>query len=231
MPKKSHKRKRSKRYRRHNKLSLSRLPLNGFPTTKAVRLRYSQEVLINSEGGALTGQNFGANCLFDPYLAIGGHQPRGFDQWMAQYNYAYVVGSKITAQPLNHSASNKIPGAYGILLIDNTADLVNYTTLESVVESRHAGSSQRNYRVGGMIYQDNRKDNIVSRTYSAKAQHGRNIVGNEVYANTVNNNPTQQSVFVLWQAPIANNDPAQQNYLVTIDYLCIFKEPNFLVQS
>ena len=37
-----------------------------------------------------------ANGMFDPQTAVGGHQPRGFDEFMEAYDMFTVMGSKIS---------------------------------------------------------------------------------------------------------------------------------------
>ena len=39
--------------------------------------------------------NFGVNCLYDPYLSVGGTQPLYFDQLAAIYSHYTVMKSRI----------------------------------------------------------------------------------------------------------------------------------------
>lgn len=55
------------------------------------------------------GHIFRANSCFDPVYAIGGGQPRGFDQYMALYSFCTVLGGKVTATVVPR-ASAVIPG-------------------------------------------------------------------------------------------------------------------------
>lgn len=221
---------RRKRNLRRKRKAISRMPLNGFPTTKRARLRYCETIWLDSGAGSLAYHNFGANCLFDPNITGIGHQPRGFDQWMAQYNKAYVVGSKISITPIITSTSNVTPGAFGVVVGDDPAAIAAYGDFDDLIESRAAGTSSRNYRMAGTIYRQNASANRVTRFYSARKHHGK-IIGNPHHQNTASTNPTEQTIFSVWQAAVGANNPGAQYYQVTIDFLVVFKEPNHLSQS
>lgn len=55
------------------------------------------------------GHIFRANSCFDPVYAIGGGQPRGFDQYMAMYSFCQVLGGRATVTVIPR-ASAAIPG-------------------------------------------------------------------------------------------------------------------------
>ena len=62
---------------------------SGFPKQLAMTHRYSQNVQYTHVGPNANSQyaNFGTNCLFDPWLTVGGHQPLYFDQVAAIYQH------------------------------------------------------------------------------------------------------------------------------------------------
>ncbi len=68
---------------------------------KIVRMRFAlnggEPTTLTSAAGAVVGAVWSCNGLFDPQIALGGAQPRGFDQWMALYTAGICIGSKITA--------------------------------------------------------------------------------------------------------------------------------------
>lgn len=66
-----------------------------------VRLRYSTYTDLLSLVGAATSDAFYGNGLYDPYVAAGGEQPMGFDQWNNFYNKHVVIGSGIRVQCMN----------------------------------------------------------------------------------------------------------------------------------
>lgn len=65
-----------------------------FADTTFVKLKYLQIFnLVHST--TLAASNMRGNSLFDPDFAVGGHQPRGFDQWAALYDRYCVYGCSI----------------------------------------------------------------------------------------------------------------------------------------
>lgn len=62
----------------------------GLPKSKLVNLHYTDYHSM-ATGDTLT---YMINSAFDPYAAVGGHQPKGFDQWASFYNKYIVVGAK-----------------------------------------------------------------------------------------------------------------------------------------
>lgn len=62
----------------------------GLPKSKLVTLHYTDHKNMQ------LGDNwtFKINSAYDPDAAVGGHQPKGYDQWMSLYNKYTVVGAK-----------------------------------------------------------------------------------------------------------------------------------------
>lgn len=72
-----------------------------------VKLKFVSFKTIAESGSALGSYAFRGNDCYDPDFAAGGHQPRGFDQWMTFYALCAVMGSKIrvTGQPYNNQCA------------------------------------------------------------------------------------------------------------------------------
>lgn len=79
------------------------------------KLIYSDVVALNPLAGLVTYVNFAANGLYDPDISGVGHQPRGFDQYMALYNHYKVLASKIILQ--TNTTSNA-----GVTLLCQSSD-------------------------------------------------------------------------------------------------------------
>lgn len=60
-----------------------------------VQLRYVTQFALTSSLGVTSQHTFRGNGLFDPDVAVGGHQPAGFDQWAAFYRSYKVFASSI----------------------------------------------------------------------------------------------------------------------------------------
>ncbi len=74
------------------------------PDKRIVTMRYAVQYAVTVDP---TFQTFSlrANGLFDPEVNIGGHQPRGFDQFMALYVNWVVLSSNITVKSWTRSGN------------------------------------------------------------------------------------------------------------------------------
>jgi len=76
------------------------LPLAGMPSKKVVRMRYSDDVIINPE---VPGQGIAhvlrLNSIHDPdyTTSFADHQPMGHDEWANFYQRYHVIGVKLRA--------------------------------------------------------------------------------------------------------------------------------------
>jgi len=89
----------------HPKKELQVLNPPLFPVKKFARLNYYDvNVGIGGVGGLIGAVAYSANGLFDPQIAVGGHQPVGFDQMMLIYNHYTVTKSTATVTFTNTKA-------------------------------------------------------------------------------------------------------------------------------
>ncbi len=211
--------------RRRKRYAITRKPslvLSGFPKSKMIRLRYSQEILLNAAIGGLPVVNtFSANGMYDPDTTGGGHQPRGFDEWMAVYQHYTVVGSKANMRWLPTSSSDLVPSAFGITLADTTT--FGHTTLGGIVESVEGGT---NYRIGGALSNSTSGNApMVSKTFSAKKFFGtKSIVTKSGFKGTDAANPTEDARFHCWAAGCSTAEPGPLCFQITIDYIAVMSE-------
>lgn len=206
----------------------ARLPiLGGFPTRKTVRLRYATTVSLNPSSGNVVYHQLSCNSLFDPDYTGGGHQPRGFDQWMLAYNHYNVIGSKITATPVGPTVGMSTGNAtvqYGITLApDGTFP---WTTWIDLAESRFAGKGARRAT-------HTANSRTITKNFSAKKYFGASaIVGAQQYQGTVATNPSEIANFQLWAANAeGSDDPQETVFMVIVDYIAILTEPKYVAQS
>lgn len=80
------------------------------PYSMGATLKYSDVVSVNPGAGTPASYIFRANGLYDCDYTGGGHQPRGFDQYMGLYQRYCVVGCaiKVTANQNSVSANSAI---------------------------------------------------------------------------------------------------------------------------
>lgn len=214
-------RKRTKRARRPPRPPL---PLSGFPRVKLAKLRFVSEKTIDAGLSSFNYASFSANGAWDPDVALGGHQPTGFDQWMVAYNHYTVLGAKITVQPYHLTS-----GVVGYLSLALTSDsTLSLATNIDVLQSRLV--SKRRLLTG--TNQQLPKFSGLTKKFSAKKFFGiHNFVGKELYRGDATRNPTEQAYFHVIQSSPQGADAGIVNVLVTIDYIVAFSEPKDLNSS
>ena len=97
--------------------------------------RYSQNVQYTHVGPNANSQyaNFGTNCLFDPWLTYGGHQPLYFDQVAAIYQHYTVMKARMKVTIVPNTVDAYVSG---ILIDDDLTPAI--TTLDGMVEQPSA---------------------------------------------------------------------------------------------
>lgn len=114
--KKMNRRKRRVRKRRKRKFSrnkVNKLMLRGVSVVPDIMIAKLKYVTVqNPTAGATHSRRMALNGLYDPDITGTGHQPLGFDQWMAFYENFICFASKIKMTVRNVSG---IEGQIGIL--------------------------------------------------------------------------------------------------------------------
>ncbi len=215
----------SARTRPYKKSKTSRSGYTGLavgPKTLTRKLRYVER--INIDGGAAsqaTNVFYRANGCFDPTVAVGGHQPMGFDQYMAMYDHFKVKSSKLSCTFIaSHTAaatSDVIATIY--LDDDSTAVLSTNTMIEQGLTSWAVVASGDNPPVT-LIKTFNSNDYFSSKKYSSE------IVGDDAA------DPAEQAFYNISVSALkGGSDPDNVSALVVIDYVVEFSERKTLVAS
>lgn len=203
------------------------LPLTGFPKQKVARLRYVQDITITTPGAGLSKSlPFVANGCYDPYYPIGGHQPKGFDQWMSVYANYNVLGSKCKVRMVTTGDEGFCWGV-GRTATPNELDS---KSLNYILECR----MNKGYSIAGGYARNNNTPSATTRTatYSQKKQHGSNSTGNTNLTGTNAGNPSELTIFEVWACPPSTVTTAKTaSFVVTIDYIVLFTEQRVLTQS
>ena len=209
------------------------LPLTGFPNQKMVRLRYVQELqIVTPVSGLSKSLPFVANGCYDPYYPIGGHQPKGFDQWMAVYAHYNVLGSKINVKAASANSQTDVNAngfAWGVCQTPASTEL-DGKSLEYILENRYQRNPQYvGTHSGASIRQTNTGRTT---TYSQKKTYGKNSTSTAELIGDNGKNPDDKTFFEVWMCPINGSTHAKtMNYVVTIDYIVLLTEPKVLTQS
>lgn len=204
------------RRRRKKRRRIKRLPLNGFPSSKMVRLRYCTEV-------SLTGSStyvFRANSLFDPDLTGVGEQPANFGRWMAVYDHYTVVGSKIRVMYAPTTSTNALTAYCGIYLSDDGTSAAAMTSYDIMEQSKNRSMNK-------VIGIPSSRIPWITKTFSAKKFFGKpnsTMIGDGTYRGTDATNPTEGAYFELYTKSVGGNTPGTFNFMVYIDYIAVLTE-------
>lgn len=225
--KKYFKKKNTKSRARKNKLYKSMQV--GLPRTNIVKLRYVSQTTINAGVGNIASHVIRANGLYDPTVAVGGHQPLGFDEWSQLYSNYTVIGSrcKVTASTGATTSNYGPPAMIGIMLSSDTSlptsSLVNAmeqgrTVFKPVAEASTKGSD-------GVV---------LTKSFSAKKFFGVNNIkdNQDDLGALISADPARQAYFKIAVGSLdASTDPEPINIVAVIDYIVMFTTPKFLAES
>lgn len=206
-----------------------RLPLTGFPKLKVVKLRFVREIVLTSPGGAGLSKSlpFVANGCYDSYHPVGGHQPKGFDQWMALYSHYNVLGSKCFVRL---AGTGNDTFAWGVARTAAPNEM-NNKTLPYLLEVR----MNKGYGLSGGF--EGRGVTNAQRTkvasYSQKKQFGPGATNKADLTGDNGHNPVEQTIFEPWICPTggASASAVSAKFIVTIDFIVMFTEQKVLPQS
>ena len=182
-------------------------------------LRYYETFQLNpGSGGTAASRQYRMNGLFDPTIIVGGHQPRGFDQYMAMYDHFTVT--KCTAKVYFDNNSEQ-SGLLGVLHVRDTdtvytdpRDIMEYG-MKSVAKLMAANSGG-----GGSV--------TASTTIScdiAKFLNMKNIEDERSCAGTIGSDPAEQVALNVSIFPMNSGDAAPVNCAIELEYEVIFHEP------
>lgn len=89
-------------------------PKTPFPPKRSARLKYFDQIVFNLSSTDAQYYVFTTNGPYDPNFTATGHQPRGWDQYMAMYSKAHVMYStcKVIFTAGDNSTYDAIVGVY-----------------------------------------------------------------------------------------------------------------------
>ncbi len=192
----------------------------GIASRSIVKLRYcSTETLNPGVAGTVANHVYSANGLFDPNITGTGHQPMGFDQWMAFYNHYHVIGSKITVNFVSKGTTTVDENTY-IVGVKVAPSTTLETSLSTVCENaRTVFKPLTNSNAKGQT--------TVVRKFSAKKFFGRpSIISEDEFKGGTGTNPPEQAYFHIFAAPFdGTEDASPLEIFVTLEYIAILTEP------
>lgn len=203
------------------------------PNRKFAKLKY--HVNIGAMGpavGALKAYEFRANGMYDPEVAIGGHQPYGFDQLIAQYNHytvlkcvceiemaSFVSYTNICAMLACYNIPSVLTNAYAaggvnaLRELPLTSKTINFTTGDTKESNRNA------YLTADM-------SKIFGKT-------PWNLIGDSRFQGDSTHDPDEDVYFGLAIYCPDNSDMTAKafNCAITLTYYACFTEPKWFTTS
>ena len=227
MPRRAQFKTRRRKRRRPRGRIIGKLARTLAPKKTNIHLRYCQQIeLAALAGGALRTHFFSANGMFDPDTTGAGHQPLGFDQYMALYNHYTVTRSKMSCHFHNGTTQ---PMVFGIHLNDD-----NTTSIVIPPDMTEQPDTVWGFTVPGATGEAGGNQGLtLTKGFSAKQNLGVsnplseiNIRGNAA------SNPTEQANYILFSGPQnAASDTGAILCYVTIDFWATLTEPKELASS
>ena len=187
------------------------------PFTKKVTLKYGA---LKTQSNQLSSTvRFNCNGLYDPDSTGVGHQPMGFDQYMAFYSKYVVHGCKIEV-----SANSMIPtqrAFYSLRAVPSGAGFL--TNIESIIEAPNS--------VYGYIGpSEGPSGRLKLSSYMNISKYFSEPLIESKYEGTASQNPLQLALWDLTAVDI-NGTGVEINALIEITYYCTLKEPIDLIAS
>lgn len=194
------------------------------PKRHIAKLKYVETFVLDPISLGIADTLFKANGLYDPYVAVGGHQPLGFDQMMSLYKRFFVLGCKVSAKFASKDASSLDSTCIVGLMISSDATLL--TSVNTVIEQPKCKWSY--VQLG-----DTTK--MLSQNYSTKKSQGiTNILDNAELSGTSAADPGAVHtdyihVFAATPPGLADSQPV--TCCLVIEYIAIFVDPIQLASS
>lgn len=129
------------------KYRMTGMNISPFPAKKRTTVDYCATFALTPPvlSTNVVNNSFRFNSLFDPQISLGGHQPYGFDQWMAMYT-RYTVISATATLVCNPTTASAYGGNFGMNISPSGAALV--TGEETAIESQYSNWAPYNQTEG-----------------------------------------------------------------------------------
>lgn len=192
----------------------------GFPKQMNITHKYVQikiPVYVGPNSNAVY-EPFGVNCLYDPYLALGGQQPLYFDQMTEIYNHYTVMKSRITVSIVPNTID---PFVGGIYIDDDATPAVTHLT--SIMEQPSATYKTSHRDVTAMT---------LYKSWDCRSVFGPNPLDNDRLQGNVAANPDEQQVFMIFIRPVLNTVETQEyQVVITMEFDTVWNELKSIASS
>lgn len=214
--------------RRSGRRSANTIRLLRGPVAKRAiaKLNYCTAQALTSSVGGWDKAVFRANSVHDPEAKLGGHQPMGHDQLMANYNHYTVLGSKITVTCF-HAATTS-PGYISITLEGGSG------TTHDPDDGNTCDMSERRRCHWKWISGSNtgKRRGVVKFNFSTKKFFScKAVVGEDSYKGGIGSDPDEQAFFHVRYCSPEDTGNTQATIKVRMQYLVMYTEPKYIDQS
>lgn len=186
----------------------------GCPNSMPVKLTYTTDQSFNvvNQGNALIPSiAYRANGPFDPEVAIGGGQPRYYDQWAALYNKVTVTHARFKIQYATQTAGS-LP-TWICVATATDSDTSRFTTVKSFMEAPY-----NNVKLSGTTGQNT----SILDWYPNQYFIGKTIYDEDM-ASTTALLPIREVFFHVQLKTQTNNaDSATRGAILSVEYDCLF---------
>lgn len=233
-------------WKRNRMVSVPRNKL-AFPQSMKTTLRYVTRQDFAPTSETAIQAIFLANGVYDPQYAMGGHQPRGFDQFMDVYKTFTVIGSKISVswmfegydgpsttatagnlvKEVGYDGSNQIPALSPLVcgLHKGTEELTAGSVATQMEKDRTVWTF-----INGQTGHKTLRGSLKTSDFYGKGK----LIGAEGYTGSASADPTEQIYWELWCGRASDDYPAETTKccaFISIEYDVVFTEPKTLEAS
>lgn len=187
-----------------------------FPYERWVPLKYCEAyVTVDPPIGSSSAFIMRANDVYDPNFTGVGHQPTGFDQYMAMYNKFVVYDSKIKVIAYTTDGET-LDTVVGVAIMDSST---TQSTSENYLEQALTDWKVVPAGAGANTV-------TCSTAFNASAFSGTNPKTNDLLHGTASSPPAKQWYYhVFAGATGTSENPVAMKFSIEVEYLVKFFEP------
>lgn len=180
------------------------------------RLTYCEAINLNPGIASCASYVFAANGLYDPNITGVGHQPAGFDQYMALYSEYVVTKSWIKIVATNTDPNSQ--QCIGISFLDKATTSID--ARKYIEQGSCKWTCIDTYKSGSVA--------TLTHVADIRKVSTQDIFTEDNFAADATRNPADTHHWHIWAAPMDfNTDTSGVNVVVEIQYEVYFRDPAF----
>jgi hypothetical protein len=195
----------------------------GFPELIRTQLRYTDVFQLVATSTAVA-RVYGGNCLWDPYLAVGGHQPSNFDNWTRLYGFYTVLGVRATLSYFNDTTSSAQPAAWGVSLSYDGSLVSTYPNVPSLIEQPQTRVARVPAGiVNGPLAPPVKIAQTVGPWFGASPEE---VLSQATYRGTSSTNPPSIGPYIeVWQGSNLGTTTGANTYRIDLHFDVVWSNP------